>query len=119
MIAFLLSQGAATLTALSWKTYGLLLALGAGLALWLWISGLRADLAEIQREKATLRRHVALQRSLLAERDRALEAVAEAARRADALRRSSQKAREEAIHAPQADDGPLAPVLRRALERLR
>lgn len=119
MIGALLSGGAGLLSALSWKTYGLLLALAAGAGLWVWIALLRADLADLRGERDQLKHHLTVQKALLIERDRAIETYVAAERRASARREAAARAREEAIHAPETEDAPLAPVLRRALERLR
>lgn len=119
LISTIVSGAGGLFSGLSWKALGLALTLGAAAALWLWISGLRSELAEATAERARFHREAARQRALLAERDRAIEAFAAAEARAAALRKASNIAREEASHAPETDDGPLAPVLSRALERLR
>lgn len=119
MIGALLSSGAGLLGALSWKTYGVLFALAAGAGLWVWIALLRADLADLRGERDELKHHLTLQQALLVERDRAIAAYVAAEKQARARRSAAAQAREEAIHAPETEDAPIAPVLRRALERLR
>ncbi|MEM9725127.1 MAG: hypothetical protein AAF909_06675 [Pseudomonadota bacterium] len=101
------------------KTAGVVLAIALAGFVWLWIGHLRSENADLRAERVRLHHDVALHRALLKDRENALAALAEAQTKLEARRRAAALAREEAIDAPEMEDGVLAPVLRRALERLR
>lgn len=97
-------------------------ALAIGGAVW-WVMGLRSDLAAARAEaenlRSTLQSERAARMAIVQERDRVIatmEATASAA--AERAERVTQL-REEIASAPDSDDGPVAPVLERALDGLR
>ncbi|MCI4664223.1 MAG: hypothetical protein MRY74_05835 [Neomegalonema sp.] len=90
-----------------------------GAALWLWIAALRADAAALRVERGALTRELAAVRAQSAARARAID-VLDGALRADMRRAEFLKnAIREARYADDAQSGAVAPVLERALERLR
>lgn len=101
------------------KAAAVVVALGLIATIWLWVAHLREENAELRAERGRLHHQIAVQRRLIEDRDRAVAALAAAERQAELKRRAAERAREEVRHAPHAEDGAVAPVLRRALERLR
>lgn len=102
-----------------WKLAALMAVLVVGGWLWLWIGGLRVENADLHAERARLRDDLAIHRALLADQNRALRALAKAEAEAVIRRREAELMRREVANAPEEEDGPLAPVLRSALDRLR
>lgn len=102
-----------------WKLAALMVVLVVGGWLWLWIGGLRVENADLHAERARLRDDLAIHRALLADQNRALRALAKAEAEAVIRRREAELMRREVANAPEEEDGPLAPVLRSALDRLR
>ncbi|MEL6980029.1 MAG: hypothetical protein AAGM38_15290 [Pseudomonadota bacterium] len=106
-------------TAAPWKVVALLIALAIAVFLWLWIAQLRQENAEFRAERTRLHHEIGLHRQLLEDRQRAISALLAAETAAAQRRKAANAARKEVRDAPEAEDGALAPVLRRALERLR
>lgn len=102
-----------------WKLAGIVAALGLAVFLWLWIAQLRQENAEFRAERTRLHQEVALHKRLLDERQRAITALLAAEAEAETRRKAAETARKEVRDAPTDQDGAMAPVLRRALERLR
>lgn len=115
-------------------TKGRLLLIGglavAALVGWFWLQSVLSDRDRLEAEKAALETDLRMVGDVAdanrrafeeaqAEHQRALAAI-EAERKAYASRLARiQTIREEIDRAPDTDDGPVAPVLRGALERLR
>lgn len=99
-----------------------LAALAAAGAVW-WVTGMRSDLAAERADNARLRDTLATERAaraaLVQERDRIVASMESAARAAAARAERVTQLREEIARAPDSDDGPVAPVLRSALDGLR
>lgn len=100
----------------AWRVLGLAVVIIAGLG---YVGYLRASNAALRGDVARLERTAAVQAMALAQTRHALTVAADDAERT--LRRNvdARLRREEIRNAPTIDDGPVAPVLRRALDGLR
>jgi hypothetical protein len=97
-------------------------ALAIGGAVW-WVMGLRSDLAAARAEAENLSAALTIERdaraALVQERDRIVAALEAAQAAASARAARTARLREDIARAPDSDDGPVAPVLRGALDGLR
>ena len=111
------------LAALLAKTWPYLLVGALVVAGWLYVAHLRDSLAEttarltvaqVELEAATIRAEV-----MKRQHETAIEALAAEREAADRRAETMREAREAVIAAPEQDDGPVAPVLKGALDALR
>lgn len=89
------------------------------LALWLRLGAVQAARDAAAADRDRLAHSVEAQAGAIAARDAALAALAAEAEAARARAEALSLARQEILDAPLRDDGVVAPVLGRALERLR
>ncbi|HEY8343329.1 MAG TPA: hypothetical protein VIK75_10125 [Calditerricola sp.] len=100
-----------------WLAAGVvLIAVAAG---GIWVRGLIAERDELRTRAAALEADLHMRDRLIILQRQAMAAADADRARAEKADRQLQANREEVIRAPETDDGPVAPVLARALERLR
>lgn len=84
-----------------------------------WVRGIVAERDELQTRVAALEADLHMRDRIIIQQRQAMAAADADRARAEKADRQLQANREEVIRAPETDDGPVAPVLARALERLR
>jgi predicted nucleic acid-binding Zn-ribbon protein len=99
---------------------GAVVAIGGYIAWQQWtIESLEADKTQLQRDKASLEANLQATEAALADEREKVRKLAKARDRAAQRAAEFRQLQREVDNAPDSDDGPVAPVLRSTLERLR